>query len=153
MRSLTVVAAGLALGIGAAAFVIARGGGGDEATRVAVRPAPPAPRESRAGEDGSRRVLTAAQTERLAQYATSLHSCLRRRGIDVDTPSKDARAITIKAAKAVGLERLVTLTTSCAAPLGDPPKPASLQAVDARTIALSVPKQCLLDPKVELTAR
>jgi hypothetical protein len=41
--------------------------------------------------------------------------------------------------------------TPCAEPLGPPPSPSSLQAVDARTIVLSVPKQCLLDPKTKLT--
>jgi hypothetical protein len=69
--------------------------------------------------------------------------------VDASTPKKGSRTITIETAGQLGLEQLVALTTSCAAPLGDPPSPASLQALDERTIVLSVPKQCLLDPKVE----
>jgi hypothetical protein len=69
--------------------------------------------------------------------------------VDASALKKDAEAITIETAGSLGLKPLVALATACAAPLGDPPKPASLQAVDERTIVLSVPKQCLLDPKVE----
>jgi hypothetical protein len=82
----------------------------------------------------------------------ALHACLRSSGVDVSAPTKDPRAITIEAEKALGLERLVALVSACAGPLGDPPRPSSLQAVDARRIVLSVPKQCLLDPKVELSS-
>jgi hypothetical protein len=150
VRSLAVVVVGLALGIGAAVVAIARGGDGDGAAEASPAPASSAPLRSRPAREGNRRVLTGEQTRRLVRYATALHVCLRSRGLDVSPPAKAPRAITIEAEKAVGLERLVALVTACAGPLGDPPKPSSLQAVDARTIVLSVPKQCLLDPKVEL---
>jgi len=83
------------------------------------------------------------------RYATALHACLTRSGADVAAPKKTSRAITLESARAVGVERLAAAAISCAAHLGDPPKPSSLQAIDARTIVLSVPKQCLLDPKVK----
>jgi hypothetical protein len=155
VRSLAVIAVGLALGIGAAVTVIHWSDWSDPddgAGAVSRRPAPQAPPEPRTARDGNRRVLTGEQTRGLVRYATALYACLGDRGIDVSAPKKNPRAITIAAATPVGLERLVALSTSCAAPLGDPPKPSSLQAVDARTIVLSVPKQCLLDPKTELAA-
>ena len=145
MRSLAVVAVGLALGIGVAVAVIARSGADDGATK----PAASRPQAAEARRE-NRRVLTAEQTKRLVRYASALHACLRSRGINVAAPAKEPRAIAIETEKAVGLERLVGLVTGCAGRLGDPPSPSSLQAVDGRTIALSVPKQCLLDPKGEL---
>ena len=143
MRSLAVIAIGLALGVGAGVFVIARSDGSAE------REAEQTTIERGTSHEANRRVLTAEQTRRLVRYAEALHGCLRKRGVDVFEPARDSRAITIRAAEPVGLERLVTRATSCAEPLGDPPTPSSLQVVDARTIVLSVPKQCLLDPKVE----
>jgi hypothetical protein len=151
VRSLAVVAVGLALGIGAAVFAIARGGTDDPVAQPTAAPPPPAQSDASATPDGNRRVLTAAQTQRLVRYATALHACLTSRGLDVAAPKKDPRAITIEAAQPVGLQRLVAEMTPCTSPLGDPPRPSSLQAVDAKTIVLSVPKQCLLDPKTELT--
>lgn len=150
MRSLAVVVVGLALGIGAAVVTIAVRGGGDGAADASTAPASSAPLRAGAAGDGNRRVFTGEQTRRLVRYATALHECLRARGVGVAAPAKDPRAITIEAEKAIGLGRLVTLVTACAERLGDPPRPSSLQAVDARTIVLTVPKQCLLDPKVEL---
>jgi hypothetical protein len=152
VRSLAIVVIGLALGIGAAVVAIAGSGGGDGAAEISPARPSSAPLRSRAARDGNRRVLTEEQTRRLARYATALHACLRSRGVDVTAPTKDSRAITIEAKKAVGLERLVALVSACAGPLGDPPRPSSLQAVDARRIVLSVPKQCLLDPKVALSS-
>jgi hypothetical protein len=151
VRSLAVVAVGMALGIGAAAFAIARGGADDRVAQPSPALPTPAQSDARATRNGNRRVLTAAQTKRLVRYATALHACLASRGLDVAAPKKDPRAITIKAAEPVGLERLVAEMTPCTRPLGDPPKYSSLQAVDARTIVLSVPKQCLLDPKTDVT--
>jgi hypothetical protein len=95
------------------------------------------------------RVLTAAQTRRLLAYASAVESCLRERGIDVSGPTKQPRLITLETATAVGLHQLARLMLPCADGLGAPPSLSSLQVVDARTIALSVQKQCLLDPKVE----
>jgi hypothetical protein len=141
VRSLALLAVGLALGIGAAVALIERSEGGNGAVQPAAGALAPA-------RNQNRRVLTGKQTRRLVHYAAALHACLTNRGVDVSAPAKDPRAITIAAASTVGLKRLAQLATTCAAPLGDPPEPSSLQAVDARTIVLSVPKQCLLDPKV-----
>jgi hypothetical protein len=145
VRRLAVVAVGLVLGIGAAIFAIAHDGASERAmqTRTTAAQTP---------AQANRRVLTAAQTQRLVRYAKALHACLVSRGVDVAAPRKSPRAITIEAANAVGLERLLAKMMPCAEPLGPPPGPSSLQAVDARTIVLSVPKQCLLDPKTELSA-
>jgi hypothetical protein len=147
VRSLVVIAIGLALGVGAAVLAIATSEGSGE---IAAARAPSVMRGTR--HEANRRVLTAEETRRLVRYAGALYACLTDRGVDVSAPRKDPRTITIEAAEAVGLERLVASATSCAAPLGDPPTPSSLQAVDARTIVLSVPKQCLLDPNTELPA-
>lgn len=98
---------------------------------------------------GNLRILTGAQTRRLVRYAALLRACLARREVEMDGPTKHSRTITLVAATRAGIRHLAALTVSCAATLGDPPSPASLQAVDERTVALSVPRQCLLDPKVE----
>jgi hypothetical protein len=95
------------------------------------------------------RILTPTQTRRLVRYASDLRVCFVRRRVDVNGPTIQSNAITLEATTDVGLKRLVGLIVSCTAPLGDPPSPSSLQAVDARTVVLSLPKQCLLDPKVE----
>jgi hypothetical protein len=145
VRRLAVVAVGLVLGIGAATFAIAHDGTSERAARTPTTAAP-TPAEA------NRRVLTAAQTQRLASYAKALYACLVDRGLEVTAPRKDRRAITIEAANPVGLKQLLAEMMPCAEPLGPPPGPSSLQAVDAQTIVLSVPKQCLLDPKTELTA-
>lgn len=150
------VAVGLSLGIGTAVLAIAKTQAGDDAAQASARPASPEPPRAlpnrRAAHEGNRKVLTAAQTHRLVRYANALHTCLRGRGVVASAPKKGSRAITIETAEGVGLKPLVALTTSCAAPLGEPPKPSSLQAVDSRTIVLSVPKQCLLDPKISVQA-
>ena len=96
------------------------------------------------------KILTPAQTRRLVRYAGDLRACFLRRGVDVDGPVIQSRTITLEATTDVGLKRLVALVFSCTAPpVGDPPSPSSLQVVDAQTVVLSLPKQCLLDPKVE----
>jgi hypothetical protein len=96
--------------------------------------------------EGNLRILTPAQTRRLFRYAEAVHACLVRNGVDTVAPVARRRTITVRSRRAVGLDRLVRIVGSCA--LGDPPTWASLQAVDARTMVLSVPKQCLLNPKV-----
>jgi hypothetical protein len=153
VRLLVLIAVGSALGIGTGALVIARSQAVDKAAHASGRGANPEPlrprSERHATHEANRRVLTAAQTQRLVRYAKAVHRCLTRRGVNASAPKKDSKAITIETAEDVGLEALVAITTSCAAPLGEPPKPSSLQAVDSRTIVLSVPKQCLLDPKIE----
>ena len=151
MRRLAVVALGLVLGFGAATFAISQDGADEGAGQASTAPASSTTGEGSTAAEANRRVLTAAQTQRLVRYARALHACLVGRGVDVAPPTKDRRAIAIEAAEPVGLRRLVAEMTPCAEPLGPPPSPASLQAVDARTIVLSVPKQCLLDPKTELT--
>jgi hypothetical protein len=94
------------------------------------------------------RILTPAQTRRLFRYAEAVESCLARHGIDTVAPVARRRTITVASREAVGLRRLVRIVGSCLGWLGDPPPPSSLQAVDARRMVLSVPKQCLLDPKI-----
>lgn len=150
MRRLAVVAVGLVLGFGAATFAIARDGADEGAGQASAAPASSTTGEGSTPAEANRRVLTAAQTQRLVRYARALHACLVGRGVDVASPTKDRRAITIEAAEPLGLRRLLAEMTPCAEPLGPPPGPSSLQAVDARTIVLSVPKRCLLDPKTEL---
>jgi hypothetical protein len=97
---------------------------------------------------GNLRILTPAQTRRLFRFAEGVESCLVRNGIDTVAPVAGRRTITVRSREAVGLTRLVRTVGSCAGQLGDPPTWASLQAVDARTFVLSVPKQCLLNPKI-----
>jgi hypothetical protein len=97
------------------------------------------------------RILTPTQTRRLVRYASDLRVCFVGRGVDVDAPTIQSKTITLEATTDVGLKRLVGLIFSCTASVGDPPSPSSLQAVDAQTVMLSLPKQCLLDPKVEAT--
>jgi hypothetical protein len=95
------------------------------------------------------RVLTEAQTRHLLAYAAAVRTCLRRHGIVAEGPTKTERTITLETETPVGTGRLVRVVLPCAARIGDPPPPASLQVIDERTVALSVPKQCLLDPKLE----
>ena len=146
MRWFVLIAVGATLGIGTSVVVI--GWGQDEKSERSPEPQRAAPAR-RTTHAENRRVLTGSQTRRLVRYATALHACLARRGMAVAPPRKSSQAITLKATRDVGADQLVAAMMPCVAPLGDPPKPASLQAIDARTIVLSVPKQCLLDPKVE----
>ena len=132
-----------------AAAVLTIGGGG-------TAPAPARAVAPRGGQSvtvglpkSNLRVLTAAQMRRLLAYASAVRTCLRRYRIAATGPTKTERTITLETNKRVGTGRLVHLVLPCAAQIGDPPSPASLQVVDSRTIALSVPKQCLLDPKIE----
>jgi hypothetical protein len=97
--------------------------------------------------EGNLRVLTPAQTRRLFRYAEAVDACFARNGIATVAPVARRRTITVETRQAVGIRRLVRIVESCSGRLGDPPSPSSLQAVDARTVVLSVPKQCLLDPK------
>ena len=152
MRRLAVVAVGLVLGFGAATLAIAHEGGDESGGHARTAPARSTTGERVTPAEANRRVLTAAQTRRLVRYAKTLYACLVSRGIDVASPRKGRREITIEAAEPLGLKRLVAEMTPCAEPLGPPPGPSSLQAVDAQTIVISVPKRCLLDPKTELTA-
>jgi hypothetical protein len=151
------IAGGVALAAGAAALVEATDRARLGATTTsATGPHAKTPQrraESPALPTDNLLVLTAAQTKRLVRYASALEACLTGRGIESSGPATHRRSITIEAARDVGLRRLVGVVTSCAVTLGDPPKPSSLQAVDARTIVLSLPKHCLLDPKVEAEGR
>ena len=149
-RMLGVAVGALALGIlGAAALLVAR----DPPEDPATRPAEARPEASDASEPtplptGNLRVLTRAESERLVRYARDLATCLDTRGVDSAGPTIQRRLIALETAERVGLRRLAVLSTACAERLGDPPSGSSLQAVDASTVVLSLPKQCLLDPKL-----
>jgi hypothetical protein len=145
-RKLVYAAAAIAVLSGGATAVVLVTGASD---RTAPPQADTGRRVTHALPRSNLRVLTAAQTRRLLVYASSLKACLYDRGVATAPPAKQARAITLETSTSVGRRRLVGLVLPCAEGIGDPPSPSSLQVVDARTIALSVPKQCLLDPKVE----
>jgi hypothetical protein len=146
---LGVAAAVLLVASAMAAAVLTIGGGG-------TAPAPMRRVTPHGGQDGTvglpksnLRVPTEAQTRHLLAYAAAVGTCLRRHGIVAEGPTKTGRTITLETETPVGTGRLVRLVLPCAARIGDPPPSASLQVIDERTIALSVPKQCLLDPRIE----
>jgi len=143
-------AAVLTLAAGGTAVAIETGGGGGDAP-ASVRASPRGSGEGHAHglPTSNLRVLTEVQTRRLLAYASAVRTCLRDHGVAAAEPTKAERTITLATETRVGTGRLVRLVLPCAAQIGDPPPPASLQVVDSRTIALSVPKQCLLDPKIE----
>jgi hypothetical protein len=144
------VAAVVVLAASAIAAAVLTIGGGGTAPAPMRRVTPSSGQGGTVGLPKSNlRVLTEAQTRHLLAYAAAVGTCLRRHGIVAGGPTTTKRTITLETETPVGTERLVHLVLPCAARIGDPPPPASLQVTDERTIALSVPKQCLLDPKIE----
>jgi hypothetical protein len=135
----------------AAGFLLATRDGHDEDQANALIPARTAASSSTKAIhgllSGNLRVLTPAETRRLLAYASAVESPLAAHGVAASGPTTEARTITLETANEVGVRQLVDLVTGCA--VDAPPSPSSLQVVDARTVVLSVAKQCLLDPKVE----
>jgi hypothetical protein len=154
-RVWTLVGGGIALvALSTVAGLVLATRGGSEPARVAISTQPPASTNGGNGRihglpASNLRVLSGAQTRRLLSYATAVGTCLDKHAVDVSGPTKEARTITLEIGTKVAVSRLLRLVLSCADPLGAPPSSSSLQVVDARTVVVSVPKQCLLDPKVK----
>jgi hypothetical protein len=95
---------------------------------------------------GNMRVLSAADTHRLLQFAERLRTCVESRGVKVGAPVAARTRITMRFVSA-GQRRALGTVTRCGDSLGEPPQDSSLQVQPAQLV-LYLPRQCLLDPKV-----
>jgi hypothetical protein len=135
-----------ALGGAAAGLAFARDPASDAAsspaaTKSLTRPA--------TGTQADNRIeLSHRESVRLVTWARDLRACLAKRGIDLGAPIVHAKQIDLPLETSGSFEELAPRISTCGDGLGEPPRRSSLQFRPGKLI-LYLPKQCLLDPKVQ----
>jgi len=138
-RTALLFAAAAALGLGAAAAVIA--------TRDDARPAPRQASTAKATPIDNRFRLSRAESLRLVDWAARFRSCMGRRGVVLGAPVAHSKEIDIAIVRAPEQPVLLREVATCGDSLGEPPRRSSLQLRRGRLV-LYLPKQCLLDKRV-----
>jgi hypothetical protein len=142
-RTALLFAAAAALGLGAAAAVVA--------TRDDARPAPrQASRQAstaKATPIDNRFRLSHAESLRLVGWAERFRSCMGGRGIVLGAPVAHPKQIDLAYVRVPGQATLLREVATCGDGLGEPPRRSSLQLRPGKLV-LYLPKQCLLDKRV-----
>jgi hypothetical protein len=148
-RTALLFAAAAALGLGAAAAVIA--------TRDDARPAPAHASTAKASTAktspakatpvDNRFRLSRAESQRLLDWAVRFRSCMARRGVALGAPVAHPKEIDIAIVRAPAPKAFETRLIACGDGLGEPPRRSSLQSRPGKLV-LYLPKQCLLDKTV-----
>jgi len=96
------------------------------------------------------RTLTPAESRRLLRFAIAFRSCMASRGIELTAPLTSPTKIVLRVEAHQVPAVIRDSTFACGDDLGGPPPRSSLQTPRGQrdSIALYLPKQCLLDPTV-----
>lgn len=143
-RTALLFAAAAALGLGAAAAVIA--------TRDDARPAPAQASTAKATPIDNRFRLSRAESLRLVDWAERFRSCMARRGVVLGAPVAHPKEIDLAFVRVPGRAALLRDVPACGDALGEPPRRSSLQLRPGKLV-LYLPKQCLVDRSVINGAR
>lgn len=138
-RTALLFAAAAAVGLGAAAAVIA--------TRDDARPAPRQASTAKATPIDNRFRLSRAESLRLVDWAERFRSCMGRRGVVLGAPVARPKQIDLAYVRVPGRLTLLREVATCGDGLGGPPRRSSLQLRPGKLV-LYLPKQCLLDKTV-----
>ena len=137
-RTALLFAAAAAIGVGAAAALIA------------TRDDTPVPRQASPGKAtpvDNRFRLSRAESERLVDWAARFRSCMARRGVVLGKPVAHPKQIDLAIIRAPARPALLRSVPTCGDALGEPPRRSSLQLRPGKLV-LYLPKQCLLDKTV-----
>ena len=143
-RTALLFAAAAAIGVGAAAAVIATRDGARPAPRQAS-PAKAAPAKATPVDNRFR--LSRAESERLVAWANRFRSCMARRGVVLAAPVAHPKQIDLRIVRAPARPALMRSVPACGDALGEPPRRSSLQLRPGKLV-LYLPKRCLLDKRV-----
>jgi hypothetical protein len=147
-RRALLFAAAAAVGVGAAAAVIA----GRNDTRPALRRASTSD-TAKATLAGNQIRLSHAESVRLVGWAVRFRACMARRGVVLAAPVAHEKEIDLAVTRGpAGRPALAKSVFACGDALGEPPRHSSLQLRPGRLV-LYLPRQCLLDKKVVSGAR
>ena len=138
-RTALLFAAAAALGLGAAAAVVA--------TREDARPAPGQASTAKATPIDNRFRLSRAESLRLVDWAARFRSCMDRRGVVLGAPVAHAKQIDLAFVRVPARPVLMREVATCGDSLGEPPRRSSLQLRPGKLV-LYLPKQCLVDKTV-----
>ena len=138
-RTALFLAAAAALGLGAAAAVIA--------ARDDARPAPRQASTAKATPIDNRFRLSRAESLRLVDWAARFRSCMGRHGVVLGAPVAHPKQIDLAIVRAPAQPTLLREVPVCGDGLGGPPRRSSLQLRPGKLV-LYLPKQCLLDKTV-----
>ena len=138
-RAALFLAAAAALGLGAAAAVIA--------ARDDARPAPRQASTAKATPIDNRFRLSRAESLRLVDWAARFRSCMGRHGVVLGAPVAHPKQIDLAIVRAPAQPTLLREVPVCGDGLGGPPRRSSLQLRPGKLV-LYLPKQCLLDKTV-----
>jgi hypothetical protein len=139
-RTALLFAAAAAIGVGAAAALIA--------TRQDA-PAHPVVSTTKANAtlaDNQIR-LSHAESVRLVDWAARFRSCMAHRGVVLAAPVAHEKEIDLAIVRAPGQAALMRSVPTCGDALGEPPRRSSLQLRPGKLI-LYLPRRCLLDKRV-----
>jgi hypothetical protein len=139
-------AAAAAIGVGAAAAVIATR---DDPTPAPRRASPAKAQASpaKATPVDNRFRLSRAESERLVDWATRFRSCMGRRGVVLGKPVAHPKQIDLAIIRAPARSALMRSVPICGDALGEPPRRSSLQLRPSKLV-LFLPRRCLLDKRV-----
>jgi hypothetical protein len=138
-RTGLLLAAAAALGLGAAAALLA--------TRDDARPAPRQASTAQAAPIDNRFRLTRGESLRLVDWAARFRWCMGRRGVVLGAPVAHPKQIDLAIVRAPARPTLLREVPACGDGLGGPPRRSSLQLRPGKLV-LYLPKQCLLDKSV-----
>jgi hypothetical protein len=133
------LAAAAAIGLGAAAAVIATRDDGRPVTRQAST--------AKATPIDNRFRLSRAESLRLVDWAARFRSCMGRRGVVLGAPVAHSKEIDLAFVRVPGRPMLLREVAVCGDGLGEPPRRSSLQLRPGKLV-LYLPKQCLVDKTV-----
>jgi hypothetical protein len=138
-RTALLFAAAAALGLGAAAAVIA--------TRDDARPTPRQASTAKATPIDNQFRLSRAESLRLVDWAARFRACMGRRGVVLGAPVAHPKEIDLALVRSPKQPTLLRDVPACGDGLGGPPRRSSLQLRPGKLV-LYLPKQCLLDKTV-----
>jgi hypothetical protein len=148
-RTALLFAAAAAIGVGAAAALIATRDDTPPAPRRAS-PAKATPRQASPAKRtpvDNRFLLSHAESERLVDWATRFRSCMARRGVVLGEPVAHPKQIDLVIIRAPARPALFRSVPICGDALGEPPRHSSLQLRPGKLV-LYLPRRCLLDKRV-----
>jgi hypothetical protein len=139
-RRALLFAAAAAIGVGAAAAVIATRGGSHPVRETAAPSA-------KATLASNQIRLSHAQSVRLVDWADRFRACMARRGVVLAAPVAHEKEIDLAIVRAPARPAMNRSVFTCGDALGEPPRSSSLQLRPGKLI-LYLPRRCLLDKKV-----
>ena len=148
-RTALLFAAAAAIGVGAAAAVIATRDGSPPSRKAAIPPARKTAAPAAKATFAANQIrLSHTESLRLVEWAARLRACVAHRGVALAAPVAHEKEIDLAIVRSPARAAMMRSVIVCGDALGEPPRRSSLQLHHGKLV-LYLPRRCLLDKKVE----